>query len=1313
MKKIVLVLILITNHLLFAQVQHINIGQEESLNQFVEVMNQFSPKNHPGTGTKQQIVWKSQDNIYLYGNDNLAYNSGNSSFWVYNLNIKQWKCLQDNNVATNFGTKGVFNTTNTPGRRSQSITFVDNSGNLFLLGGTYGGGTNDLWKYDISLNLWAWIGGYDNHAAGIVGNYGPIGVESSSYFPSSRIFSNPIVSNDGMIYIYGGHAPTFDGYDRYDLWKYNPNNNSWTLLYKPTNNSQNIGIIGVEDTNNRPGCLLGYTSWFFDNCLWYYGGSSENNTAVNSVQKKVWKFNLLTQKWTCVKDPNTIDAIYGQQNTSNIVNTPPSLIHMSNSVVHNNEAYFIGGYELGGNTTNELNRGHHGSLWKYNMLTNQWTWLKGKQLTKHPGFHGKKGIERSENLPSSRLNSFLLIENNALKLYGGNAFQANGAINTQEFWNYNISTNNFTWIDGITTRYDHINQNSTYYFEELNTASVYNVVEPTKLKWGEKGSKLWFFNTLNNQPFLGNAFFGGMFEYDIETSTCYKIKEFGSTPYNYGVYGQKNVADVSNIPPYRENACLWETDTKLYLMGGFGMTGYSYYYNDFWVFDKATKNWTWIGGSKNNDTPYTFYSNIGEANSNNYPRSRAKAQTWVDADGNLWLFSGVNDQSYYLNDFWKFDTITNQWVLMGGNQNNCTNSSAYFLDTYPPFVHSAATWSKGNDLYFYGGNGLGKESNLFTAGLLSDIWKYSTTNNVWTKVLGNRKIGINGSYGIKEYGFITNVPSSRKDFVSWSDIYGNLWLYGGFGKGTSGNSQSDLFDLWKYDLTLNLWIWMDGLNYQPSPFDPLFDANNYNFPKRVIDRSVTYKSNNKYFLASGISNNLWEFDFNSYQKDYNSIEGTARFDVNNNCDINDIVVPNLKLKINNSTDNQFYTNLEGYYKIYTPFQNNTLEAVGLAENNTFFNINPTTTTINFSGFNSTQIQNFCVSPNGLHNDVEIVVIPIIDARPGFNNLYKIIYKNKGNSTISGSLQFNYNDNINDYISSSIPPTLQSFGSLEWTYNNLVPFESRSIMVTLNLNTPIETPAVNGGDLINFIGIILPLAGDENSNDNTFTLSQLVVNSFDPNDKICLQGNLVEANRIGNYVTYKIRFKNNGTSKAQNIVIKDNIDPNKFDIESIITLDASHNYRKLITSTNNLEYHFENINLPYDNANNDGYVVFKIKTKSTLVAGDTFSNLANIYFDYNSPIVTNNYTTTIQNTLGLQENELLNTISVYPNPVKDMLHFQTKEKVLKVEIYDVAGRIVSSKSIIENKINLSELKAGNYFLKLYTEKGIMHTKIIKE
>ena len=152
----------------------------------------------------------------------------------------------------------------------------------------------------------------------------------------------------------------------------------------------------------------------------------------------------------------------------------------------------------------------------------------------------------------------------------------------------------------------------------------------------------------------------------------------------------------------------------------------------------------------------------------------------------------------------------------------------------------------------------------------------------------------------------------------------------------------------------------------------------------------------------------------------------------------------------------------------------------------------------------------------------------------------------------------------------------------------------------------------------------------------------------------------------------------------------------------------------ISNTNKVEFIFEGINLPFDDANNDGYVIFKIKTKPNLVVGNTFSNKANIYFDYNFPIVTNNYTTTIQNSLGLQESNYNNDVAVYPTPVKNVLNFKTQHTILKIEVYDIAGRILSSNSLNENKIDLSNLKSGNYILKLYTaDKGIFNSKIIKE
>lgn len=163
----------------------------------------------------------------------------------------------------------------------------------------------------------------------------------------------------------------------------------------------------------------------------------------------------------------------------------------------------------------------------------------------------------------------------------------------------------------------------------------------------------------------------------------------------------------------------------------------------------------------------------------------------------------------------------------------------------------------------------------------------------------------------------------------------------------------------------------------------------------------------------------------------------------------------------------------------------------------------------------------------------------------------------------------------------------------------------------------EIPAVNAGDQLDFMAVINPIPNDDIPIDNSSTLKQIVVNSLDPNDKTCLEGTTVSTTMIGEYVHYLIRFENTGTFAAENIVVKDMIDSAKFDIATLIPLNGSHSFITRI-NTNQVEFIFENINLPFDDANNDGYVAFKIKTKPTLVLGDTFSNSANIYFDYKFP-----------------------------------------------------------------------------------------------
>jgi len=443
-----------------------------------------------------------------------------------------------------------------------------------------------------------------------------------------------------------------------------------------------------------------------------------------------------------------------------------------------------------------------------------------------------------------------------------------------------------------------------------------------------------------------------------------------------------------------------------------------------------------------------------------------------------------------------------------------------------------------------------------------------------------------------------------------------------------------------------------------------------------------------------------------------TISGNTKFDSNSNgCDVNDLNKAFQKFNITSgSISGSITANNSGNYSI--PVQAGAHTIIPVLENPTYFNISPTSLTANFPAQTSPLTQNFCMTANGNHPDLEIVIIPTDIAVPGFDADYKIVFKNKGTGAQSGNVVFSFNDDLMNFVSATTVPNSQSTGILNWNFTNLLPFESREIKAKFTLNTSTQTPSLNMGDVLHYTAQING-AADETPADNTFTLNQTVVNSFDPNDKTCLEGVSIAQAQVGNYVHYLIKFENNGTANAKNIVVKDDIDTSKFDLSTLIPLSGSHSFVTKISETNTAEFIFENIQLPFDDANNDGYISFKIKTKSTLAAGNSFSNTARIYFDYNAPIVTNTYTTSVQTLLATSEvNTSKNDFNIYPNPVKDILYIQSKDEIIKAEIYDAAGRILNTTEVKNNAVNVSDLAKGNYIIKVSTKNKTLTLKFIK-
>lgn len=443
-----------------------------------------------------------------------------------------------------------------------------------------------------------------------------------------------------------------------------------------------------------------------------------------------------------------------------------------------------------------------------------------------------------------------------------------------------------------------------------------------------------------------------------------------------------------------------------------------------------------------------------------------------------------------------------------------------------------------------------------------------------------------------------------------------------------------------------------------------------------------------------------------------TISGSTKFDSNSNgCDVNDPNKAFQKFNITNgSITGSITANSSGNYSI--PVQAGAHTITPVLENPGYFTISPVILTANFPTQTSPLMQNFCMTANGNHPDLEIVIIPKDIAVPGFDAEYKIVFKNKGTAVQSGNVVFSFNDDLMNFVSATANPDSQSTGVLTWYFTNLLPFESREIKAKFTLNTPTQTPSLNMGDVLHYTAQVNG-AADETPADNTFTLNQTVVNSFDPNDKTCLEGASIAQNQVGDYVHYLIRFENNGTANAKNIVVKDDIDISKFDLSTLIPLSGSHIFMTKISGTNTVEFIFENIQLLFDDANNDGYIAFKIKTKSTLTAGSSFSNTAKIYFDYNVPIVTNTYTTSVQNVLATSEaNTHKNDFNIYPNPVKDILYIQSKHEIIKAEIYDAAGRILNTTGVKNNSVDVSDLAKGNYFIRVSTKDKTLMFKFIK-
>jgi N-acetylneuraminic acid mutarotase len=243
----------------------------------------------------------------------------------------------------------------------------------------------------------------------------------------------------------------------------------------------------------------------------------------------------------------------------------------------------------------------------------------------------------------------------------------------------------------------------------------------------------------------------------------------------------------------------------------------------------ALNEWTWIGGlnsigeiGNNGVVPGDsgVFGTMGVPAAGNIPGALYEASSWTDNDGNFWLFGGygfdANGNEGVLNNLWEYTPSTNEWEWVGP---------------------STSKW---------GG----------------------------TFVSSDMDQNIPGWYGTLGTPGPNNFPGSRTEATTWTDINGNLWLFGGQGQGDDTNLEAGfLNDLWEFNPTTLEWTWIAGSSavpafgaVQPGVYGTLGTAAAGNIPGGREGATGWVDSNGNFWLFGGEGeyyrkySDFWEFN---------------------------------------------------------------------------------------------------------------------------------------------------------------------------------------------------------------------------------------------------------------------------------------------------------------------------------------------------------------------------------------------------------------------------------------------------------------------
>lgn len=337
-------------------------------------------------------------------------------------------------------------------------------------------------------------------------------------------------------------------------------------------------------------------------------------------------------------------------------------------------------------------------------------------------------------------------------------------------------------------------------------------------------------------------------------------------------------------------------------------------------------------------------------------------------------------------------------------------------------------------------------------------------------------------------------------------------------------------------------------------------------------------------------------------------------------------------------------------------------------------------------------------------DVSVSLAPLRQANPGFNTCYSVIAKNWAFTPNSGAIKCEFSDPL-IYLSATPAPISLSGNDMTFQTQTLGFLEEERIKICFVIPP-------NGGLIGDTITAKATITSDKNNDwdltNNVDRITQEIRGPYDPNiievypAGIGANGDIPLASLD---LDYTIHFQNVGNDTARQVIITNIIDPN-LNLTSLEMQSASHEYKmEYVAESNMMKWIFPRINLVDSLTNEEesvGFLKYNIELQPDLPKGTQIKNDANIFFDFNDPIMTNTVVNTLAGvTSNVEEPDLETDCDLkFMERENDVLIKNLSGENSRLTLFDISGRLVLQKKTAANQeiiVPTNSLSNGTYFL----------------